>query len=95
MKVYRNDETLLDNNELVTLGQTAAGTAGAILGFKFDAVGHGEGYLEACMRFYPNSTATNPLFLSSIKNAEADGACAAAMALESKGWLLCLSLFLF
>ena len=37
----------------------------------------------------------NPLFLSSIKNAEADGACAAAMALESKGWLLCLSLFLF
>ena len=49
---------------MITLGAAPAGTAGAVVGLKYDVVGKSEGYLEACMRFYPSSTTTNPLFLS-------------------------------
>jgi hypothetical protein len=50
--------------QLVTLVDIPSGTAGAVLNLKFDAAGASYGYLEACMRFFPDQ-ATEPLFLSS------------------------------
>jgi hypothetical protein len=68
LKIHRVNTTL-NNGELVTLAAAPAGISGALVGTKFDANGHSDGFLEACMRFYPtgadaakNST---PIFLSS------------------------------
>ena len=61
--------TTLNNGELVTLAAAPAGISGALVGTKFDANGHSDGFLEACMRFYPNAASaaknTTPIFLSS------------------------------
>ena len=68
LKIHRVNTTL-SNGELITLAEAPAGTSGALVGTKFDANGHSDGYLEACMRFYPSAktAATNstPIFLSS------------------------------
>jgi hypothetical protein len=68
LRVHRVN-TSLSNGELVTLAKAGPLTSGAIVGTKFDAVGHSDGYLEACMRFYPDGASAQknatPIFLSS------------------------------
>jgi hypothetical protein len=63
LKLHRLN-TSTTSLQLVTLVDIPAGTAGAVVNLKFDAAGQNMGYLEACMRYFPDQQ-TEPLFLSS------------------------------
>ena len=69
LKLHRLNAST-SGGELVTLVNISAGTSGAVLNLKFDASNgvpgqSGQyGYLEACMRFYPDGQ-REPMFLSS------------------------------
>ena len=64
LAVYRTGPTPIENLEMRTLANVTAGKAGALMRVNFDASGPTYGYLEACMRFYPDG-APEPVFLSS------------------------------
>ena len=68
LKVHRVNANL-SQGELITLADAPAGISGALVGMKFDANGHNDGFLEACMRFYPSAASaaknSTPIFLSS------------------------------
>jgi hypothetical protein len=57
-------ENLTQLQQLVTIANIEGGTAGALLGVRFDANGTKFNYLEACMRAMIDG-ATRPLYLSS------------------------------
>jgi len=50
--------------DLITLANVSSGTAGAVLGIKFDSASQDYNFLEACMRGVIDG-ATSPLFMSS------------------------------
>lgn len=60
----RNFSAHTDPNQLVTLADVPSGTSGAVLNVRFDASAGNYGYLEACMRVYPDG-AQAPIFFSS------------------------------
>jgi hypothetical protein len=64
LKLYRFPVTPVAKNQLITLVNISAGTAGALLQTNFAASGPNFAYLEACMRFFPDG-AKEPIFLSS------------------------------
>jgi hypothetical protein len=64
LKLYRFPVTTVKDKQFITLANISAGTAGALLQTNFAASGPSFGYLEACMRFFPDG-ATEPVFLSS------------------------------
>ena len=67
LNIYRTGPTPVQNLELLTLANVTSGSAGALVRVHFDASGPSYGYLEACMRFFPDDPAATktPVFLSS------------------------------
>lgn len=64
LRLYRLPPTTLPQFQLIDLAKAPSGTSGALVRVHLDAKSDSFGFLEACMRFYPDG-AKEPMFLSS------------------------------
>lgn len=66
LRLYRLPPAPVSPMQLLTLAEAPAGVSGALLRVHLDSSGPDFGYLEACMRFFPDGAKDDqPLFLSS------------------------------
>ena len=66
LRLYRLPPTTVEKLQLVDLASSPKGTSGALVRVHLDAKSSSFGFLEACMRFFPDGAGDDqPMFLSS------------------------------